>query len=343
MNRKGSKNERGAVKSEQNPRKKSELRAQHSIHDRLQLESNFTFDLRPRQDEEQRYFKIDCYLFLPNAMGVDSSNFGSEQFFRYLTSHFRVRAPQYHQLKTLEPSELKFESAEKYFVEHLSTYERTKLSPKLVQDVKLFGNFLHTELKKIRSSMVGKRKSLKPDFEVEQASKLIHRSKLLWSFRERYLSVVREERFLQDEDVVRAFTLTDEYLSYRLERVLLKARDVFVSHRSEIDHLLTQEIDYRQENGLLFLGGEKQDSVIFEGYTYRLGLLKKYLSESLFVQLLSNKKDTLYKNYAAAIGAGLAATVAGLAEHQRVQYLTCLLYTSPSPRDQRGSRMPSSA
>ena len=26
-----------------------------------------------------------------------------------------------------------------------------------------------------------------------------------------------------------------------------------------------------------------------------------------------------------------------------VEYLTCLLYTSPSPRDQRGSRMPSSA
>ena len=26
-----------------------------------------------------------------------------------------------------------------------------------------------------------------------------------------------------------------------------------------------------------------------------------------------------------------------------VGHLTCLLYTSPSPRDQRGSRMPSSA
>ena len=25
------------------------------------------------------------------------------------------------------------------------------------------------------------------------------------------------------------------------------------------------------------------------------------------------------------------------------QHVTCLLYTSPSPRDQRGSRMPSSA
>ena len=30
-------------------------------------------------------------------------------------------------------------------------------------------------------------------------------------------------------------------------------------------------------------------------------------------------------------------------EHQRSTLQTCLLYTSPSPRDQRGSRMPSSA
>ena len=30
-------------------------------------------------------------------------------------------------------------------------------------------------------------------------------------------------------------------------------------------------------------------------------------------------------------------------EHQAADVLACLLYTSPSPRDQRGSRMPSSA
>ena len=32
-----------------------------------------------------------------------------------------------------------------------------------------------------------------------------------------------------------------------------------------------------------------------------------------------------------------------LPRHGRGHPLTCLLYTSPSPRDQRGSRMPSSA
>ena len=35
--------------------------------------------------------------------------------------------------------------------------------------------------------------------------------------------------------------------------------------------------------------------------------------------------------------------VTGLTPAFRLDYIPCLLYTSPSPRDQRGSRMPSSA
>ena len=41
---------------------------------------------------------------------------------------------------------------------------------------------------------------------------------------------------------------------------------------------------------------------------------------------------------------GLGAAIAHrLAENGSAGIITCLLYTSPSPRDQRGSRMPSSA
>ena len=35
--------------------------------------------------------------------------------------------------------------------------------------------------------------------------------------------------------------------------------------------------------------------------------------------------------------------VAEMLDGRREQFIACLLYTSPSPRDQRGSRMPSSA
>ena len=44
----------------------------------------------------------------------------------------------------------------------------------------------------------------------------------------------------------------------------------------------------------------------------------------------------------AVIGGGqMGSQIAALAA--MAGYETCLLYTSPSPRDQRGSRMPSSA
>ena len=36
-------------------------------------------------------------------------------------------------------------------------------------------------------------------------------------------------------------------------------------------------------------------------------------------------------------------TIYDYGDHHGMPYLVCLLYTSPSPRDQRGSRMPSSA
>ena len=38
-----------------------------------------------------------------------------------------------------------------------------------------------------------------------------------------------------------------------------------------------------------------------------------------------------------------SSTMAGMATSTAPAYLTCLLYTSPSPRDRQKSRMPSSA
>ena len=39
----------------------------------------------------------------------------------------------------------------------------------------------------------------------------------------------------------------------------------------------------------------------------------------------------------------LDAVLMGTYHKKPISFLTCLLYTSPSPRDQRGTRMPSSA
>ena len=62
--------------------------------------------------------------------------------------------------------------------------------------------------------------------------------------------------------------------------------------------------------------------------------LKNFLKKLTFVALVTM---SIYHFYASGFG-----TIRDIL-HRGIHISFCLLYTSPSPRDQRGSRMPSSA
>ena len=71
--------------------------------------------------------------------------------------------------------------------------------------------------------------------------------------------------------------------------------------------------------------------------------------QSLSVRLTGTKAG-VWKDFASGeagdlldLWAACRSQSIGEAIREAKQYLGCLLYTSPSPRDQRGSRMPSSA
>ena len=79
-------------------------------------------------------------------------------------------------------------------------------------------------------------------------------------------------------------------------------------------------------------------------------LAQESLQEGITSQLTSGNTDGLLGMFNSAGGGGLMSngifgTIKGLFMQKIMTKmgLPCLLYTSPSPRDQRGSRMPSSA
>lgn len=300
-------------------KRRKDLRLRHLVHDQGQLESILTFDLRSRfRGEGDRRFRTDIYFYLPLSLGINPSTFSSQQYFQRRTSYYRIRAPRYPNWKTLPPENWSLPYADAYLAKHLSMRHRERLAAQVIEEVKLFGNFVYTELKKLRVKLSkrGRKKDGGQGFDVDT---LFHYVDLLWAFRKRYLQPIRNGCFLLDEEVLRAFHLTDEYLSYRVELVLLRARDVLAQDEHRLGECLERELRYRKEHELLVLEGNRTS--IFEAYTYRLGLLKKYLGEALFLQTKVARKDVLYKNYAAAIGAGLAALFTGIVEHQRIQYL----------------------
>ena len=75
-------------------------------------------------------------------------------------------------------------------------------------------------------------------------------------------------------------------------------------------------------------------------------LNEKILAENAEKRKLQTEKETLGQNYVRLEGINENLQRVNTEQKQEVEKLQekfCLLYTSPSPRDQRGSRMPSSA
>ena len=99
---------------------------------------------------------------------------------------------------------------------------------------------------------------------------------------------------------------------------------------------------------------ETSDEVIFLSHSHKLGTYRNFdfvTGQSVFIPLNSAARvdQTLRGNFSASIAASRSLKLfvpfsftLGLTGTKNFHKF-CLLYTSPSPRDQRGSRMPSSA
>ncbi|MFN4150440.1 MAG: hypothetical protein ACK4IX_05815, partial [Candidatus Sericytochromatia bacterium] len=65
----------------------------------------------------------------------------------------------------------------------------------------------------------------------------------------------------------------------------------------------------------------KTDKNLYETYHYRVGLLKKYVLEVLYLQNENIKQEKVYRNIIAAVGAALAAFWASVADMQRLNMM----------------------
>ncbi len=291
-----------------------------TIHDHLQFQADFDFDLLPdTPQEESREYTVDAYFFLPHSMGINRENFSRDQFYTSLTNYLRIRTPDFseYQADTLIPS------ADAYFKQHLFAHLRQALEPLVIQEVKLFGCNLNTQLKKLRSlffSLYRPEQGLSNAHMRRLESMLIHILQYLSDFRSQYLGKVRYQSYLVDAEVRRVFVLVDEYLSYRLEASLIRILQYLEArpcHFAELlENTLLSEMEYREAENLIRIS-DQTDKSMRERYYYRLGLLKKYVSEVLFLRVENLRKDKLYRNLVAAAGAALAALWAGLIDLQR--------------------------
>lgn len=311
----------------------SQLNSQNSIHDRTQFETKFDFELAPNQPTVKNNYEVDLYLFFPKVVGVTSESYSREDFYGDLTHLLRVRTPEVKRGRGNTFKTPRLSSVEQYFVAHLDTSQRDKLSQLVVHDTKLFGCLVYTELKRVRNDLarVIKRSNVNQNSElvVRFHSRLMGRiesvHRAIRDYRERYVWPLKTEPLLVDDEVRRALLLVDEYLSYRLESSLIGLHRMVEPYgkpvedlQHQVEALLTGELAYRNEH--VQAAAERAEARV-ETYYYRLGLLKKYVSEVLFLQTKRINKDYVYRNCVAAFGAALAAAFAVLTNVQTTRMM----------------------
>lgn len=299
-----------------------------AIHDHLQFQADFDFDLSTAAGEKQKVYSVDTYIYLPKNMGVSRDSFSREQFYTAMTNYLRIRTPIQPEDDDPLASGI-LESAERYFHVHLISHLRQPLEALVVQDVKLFGCYLNAQLKQLQLAVLQwlRQQPARANQQRLIEKRLLHTVQCLVSYRTKYMGRVRHQAYLIDAEVEKAFLLVDEYLSYRLEAVLiyiLQQLDTGQEHQSRLAEMLasvlTSEMEYRESENLLLLDASA-DRAQRETYYYRLGLLKKYVSDVLFLQIKNVRKDRTYRNLVAAAGAALAAFWAGVIDLQRFYYL----------------------
>ena len=311
----------------------SDIVSANIVHDKYQFESKFDFDLKPHGKETAKHYTIDLYFFIPKTMGINSDTYTRDHFYTDLTNYLRIQTPELFNWHKLPKAQQRLPVTDQYFKVHLIPHQRQKIAGAVVQEVKLFGCFIDTQLKKLQAIIARliKRNKDSASWHPSVIEAIVNRINsirdMLQTYREQYLTPIKNQAIMVDSEIRKPFFLVDEYNSYRLEIVFISLCQILDSNsvtipqvKSVILDILAQESQYRTTMNIVNLDHDHGDKVR-ETYYYRLGLVKKYVLEVLYLQSKNIKKEHTYRNIIAGFGAALAAIWAGVIDIKRIQMI----------------------
>jgi hypothetical protein len=238
-------------------------------------------------------FEVDTYFFTPRTLGLNSTTYPRDEFYRDLTNFIRVHTPNVEAFnkgaipalaRLIDPS--------------VSIAERRKTRARAIQELKLFGNYVNLTIKRADSGL--------PDAALTAAAETIA---IVREFREGGLKPCLAQPGL-DSTVRSTLLWVDEYLSARLEVAFSRAP---LLNAPMIQETLHAEERHRQAMGYVSARRNASDLEL-ERYYHRQGMLKKFVSEILYLKTNEIRRERTYRNIVAASGAALAGLWAELAK-----------------------------
>ncbi len=303
-------------------------RLELSARDRRTLELRQHFVLPHSKDVEVAY-ETRVWFYFPRGFGISAQTWTPEEFYRDANTYMRLHAPglslkDFANLEhTHNPAAILRRQLPKLIEEHAPTGESLDILAKtlgaefadavttavrgLVRAIQTAHaqDDLGAILADVRSCCVDVQRALGAIRRLRakaRAYRSVAAPTLLpsLSFAEEYASAVVDERLAELARVIDTAVVLRDGKGTALSMRLAVAEAAEAVHRR------------RREQGFPTPTGTAHTSP--EHFTYRLGVLKKEMQRALYVDTRSGRIDPFFRNSAAMVAAGLAATWATLAQ-----------------------------
>ena len=303
-------------------------RLELSARDRRTLELRQHFVLPHSKDVEVAY-ETRVWFYFPRGFGISAQTWTPEEFYRDANIYMRLHAPglslkDFANLEhTHNPAAILRRQLPKLIEEHAPTGESLDILAKTlgaefadavttaVRGLVRAMQTAHAQddlgaiLADVRSCCVDVQRALGAIRRLRakaRAYRSVAAPTLLpsLSFAEEYASAVVDERLAELARVIDTAVVLRDGKGTALSMRLAVAEAAEAVHRR------------RREQGFPTPTGTAHTSP--EHFTYRLGVLKKEMQRALYVDTRSGRIDPIFRNSAAMVAAGLAATWATLAQ-----------------------------
>ncbi len=312
------------------PSSKQEVRVDFEIHDRQQIEIEFSYPLHSKGTST--YF-VDLFLFIPRNVGLSRQNYKNETFYQDLTAYLRMDTPPLT-IEELANDQCSF-SPLRQLKEGISSLEQETLiprkSPPIAATVKLFGHAfresIHTAYQTLRGQLEAVSMKAVPgrnDKNEKEASLL----KLLSAFGEQGMRALANYHALyhrfapvsgtQPPHTKELFEYVHEYISaYFIEKLAHLAdqcKNTTALHNGScfvatalrnLHRVASQVAKLRLFEG--FVNPDPKHLRTAEFFTYRRGQIKKSMQQTFYLETRALRRDHFRRNIAAMLAAGLAA------------------------------------
>lgn len=288
------------------------LQKRLDIHDRKQFEIKLEY--QPSGSDPTSKYLVDAYIFLPASLNVDAETYPRTQFYADIHNYVRLKTPLMspHELLDADYSPLvRFES----LTRGLTPQSRSEL----VYQAKMLSCVMRGVLRQfVRDVAQLSDADTRPDTvqvlreHIEETQRLSR--EVVSRFRQSH--ALLEKRTDIEAATRVSLRLVDEYLSLSVEQRFRKAvadmeelpkTPPFDELRKSLMQDVVAEDSYRKHNQLKSVVSPTGDN---EEYLYRIGVLKKFCMNILFLTVRRDQTRAGWEEVLFAMAAGLAMAFA---------------------------------